>query len=467
MLIAVLAYQAAETSAPGAEQAPKVEPSAAAWSPSAFTDDELTAHVGARAMDAARRRFGAGYSARVTRAGSDGAGPRVDLPACTVRFLVPGQLSFARSDAAAGVLDEAVALAVWAFRVADATAPDEPSVLVQVGARTDVTASALADAVDLAADVILDGAVHIGAGLTPRIAAIRRAMEAENLRWPVLTLDEIDEQLSAYRDRHAGYRPERLAELLAEMYARHRAVASHGASPSSEVLGTAEAPETPLRLLRLTSLGARVTSRPHEQSVDVFLADAGSGMVFVLRHRWSAEVDAPPVRADVLSRRRIGPGSLGDLAAANLVTESAVRSASRRLRLASSRVARTTISPSAGAWSSLPSPLLVRDLAQLSESMEHLPPRMIRPRIDAESVYAVEIAEVADVSYSPGAQRLTASVVDRHGSVATISADLPQRRARRARRTGDHARRRPPVRQRHRPPKPRRPDHRPDRGGRR
>jgi hypothetical protein len=41
---------------------------------------------------------------------------------------------------------------------------------------------------------------------------------------------------------------------------------------------------------------------------------------------------------------------VGALAAGNIVTESAVRLASRALRLAGNRVARTTIAPSSGAW---------------------------------------------------------------------------------------------------------------------
>ena len=381
----------------------------------------MAALIGTRAMVAAQARLAAGFSARVVRGGGDTA-PHVELPACTVRFLVPGQLAYARSDAAAGASPEAIALAVWAFRAADDSAEPDVTEIVHVGNRVDVTASALVAATALTADIVLDGAVNVGTGVLPRIAAARRALDIENLRWPVLALDDLAEQLAAYRDRHARYHPERLAELLVEINARHRAVQHGRASAPSQVLGTEEAAETPLRLLRLTSLGARITSRPGEQIADVYLADDRTGTVLVLRHRWAVIEGEAPVRGEVLAGRRVGPATLGRLAVANLVTESAVRTASRQLRLASNRVARTTVAPSAGAWHALPDAVLIRDLGGLAGRLERLPPRMIRPRVDAESVYAIEIAAVRSIAYAPGSQQLTAVIEDPFGAVATVSA---------------------------------------------
>src|SRR5690606_28348107 len=49
------------------------------------------------------------------------------------------------------------------------------------------------------------------------------------------------------------------------------------------------------------------------------------------------------------------------------------------------------------------------------------PPRLVRPRVEAESVRVVEVAEVGDIGYHPGAQRLQATIRDAEGASAVIS----------------------------------------------
>lgn len=112
--------------------------------------------------------------------------------------------------------------------------------------------------------------------------------------------------------------------------------------------------------------------------------------------------------------------TVGVLAGGNVVTETAHRRADRRLRLAVNRVARTTVSQSGGAWSHLPSTLLARDLDALAAEFDRLPPRLVRPRVDAEDVRVVEIAEVEHLWYEPGSQRLTAVVHGVAGGTARV-----------------------------------------------
>lgn len=52
-----------------------------------------------------------------------------------MRFPVPGEIAYALTDVAAAVRDEMVALAVWAFRVADEAGTEDRSTTVQVGGR--------------------------------------------------------------------------------------------------------------------------------------------------------------------------------------------------------------------------------------------------------------------------------------------------------------------------------------------
>ena len=117
LLATVLAYQAT-AAAPVAPAA-----STTVWSPGEFTDEALAALVGARALGSARRAYRAGYVARVRRPTPSRPEPSVELSSCTVRFLVPHELGYARADAADGSRPDAIPLAVWAFRAADSADP--------------------------------------------------------------------------------------------------------------------------------------------------------------------------------------------------------------------------------------------------------------------------------------------------------------------------------------------------------
>lgn len=404
----VLAYRAA-VAAQAADAGP--------WSPGEFSDERVTARVGERAMAAARRVEAAGYVARVHRGRTADPVPSVELPTATVRFLVPHDLEFARTDAVAGARDEVLALAVWAFRVADERAPGQTDVQVQVGGGKPAGGAALDSAVALAGTVLREGAVHLGAGLTADIALVRRDLETARMRWPLLAVDDLVAQLQAYERRSARYHPAALADHVVELVARYRAVTNGGSTLRSVVLGTDEAAETPLRHARLDGLGARVSAVGGERVVDLFLAHADSGTVLVLRRAYETD-DAGPQ----LAARRVAGVSVGTLAGGAVITESAARSASRTVRLGARRLSRTEAMTTRGSWQHLPRSLIVTDLARLADELDALPPRPIRARVEAELVRVVPVAEVRSVSYAPGAQRLDAVIADASGTTAVISA---------------------------------------------
>ncbi len=405
VLAAVLAYRH------GAAPVEENEPTD--WSPGAFTDDDLTARIGPRLMNSARRAAKAGYVARVVRPTAADPAPRVELSSCSVRFLVPGDLGFTHTDAAKGIRDDVIALAVWAFRAADGQFPGAAAAQVEIGGGGSADDAALSGAVELAGEVLRTGAVHAGAGFVGPIAAVQRTLDAAGLRWPLLAVGDLAEQLAAYAARSTRYRPDLLADLIVELHARHRAA---GTGLRSRILGTEEAAQTPLRRLRLDGLGCRISGDDTERIVEIFLAHADSATVLVIRRLWAvASFD------ERVAGRRIGGTTVAALAAGSVVTESAVRSASRTVRLGTGHLAKTSVSPSSGAWHRLPPSLVVRDLMAFAAELDELPPRFVRPRIEAELVRVVEIAEVRDLAYSPGAQRLDAVIADHQGWTGLVS----------------------------------------------
>jgi hypothetical protein len=175
------------------------------------------------------------------------------------------------------------------------------------------------------------------------------------------------------------------------------------------VLGTEESAETPLRLLRLTGLGARIRGDESSRTLEVYLAHHEARVILALRRRVEVE-DGDPPSADDLGRRRAGGARLSALAAGNIVTESAVRSANRVVRIAENRVARTTVAPSAGGWDDLPPNLLIDDVDAEAARMAALPPALVRSRVVADTVRAIRVEAVEDLHFRPGAQELNATI---------------------------------------------------------
>ncbi|GAA0915884.1 hypothetical protein GCM10009557_88530 [Virgisporangium ochraceum] len=159
VLVVVLAYQGSAASDPGTAlprdadtgasppRASSDKSASDGWTPGTFTDEQLEARIGRRLMTAARRAARAGYVARVVRATATDPAPRAELSSCSVRFLVPGDLGFTHTDAVKGARDDVIALAVWAFRVADERHPGaaDVQVQVQVGEVTDAVEAGKSD----------------------------------------------------------------------------------------------------------------------------------------------------------------------------------------------------------------------------------------------------------------------------------------------------------------------------------
>ncbi|SFX67601.1 hypothetical protein OH786_30390 [Streptomyces atratus] len=414
LIALVLAHQRVAAADPGSAPAAFTD-----WSPGGTGDAALAEAVGARPLAAARRTFERGYAAVVHRPSPDHPEPRVELPTCAVRFPVPGEIAYALTDAAAALRGEVVALAVWAFQAADAMDTEERSVPVQVGGRPTAPATtlpALDAAVGLADELLAEGVAHVGPVHGGALARAGAALTTASLHWPAGALAELTDQLTAYADRNAHYRPESVAALLTELHARRRAAAHPG------VLGTREAGDTPLRRVRLVSLGCRVHGTAQSLVSEVYFAHPGAGTVLVLRKTWTAP-EGKELSAHQLATRRVLATPLGSLATASLVSESVRRTPSRALTVARGRLGTTTITPVGAAWTELPDPLLVRDLTALTAGWDGRPPRLIRPRVEAEAVHVVALSQVESVGYDPAEQRLEAVVRDAAGTRALVTSE--------------------------------------------
>ncbi|SBT94238.1 hypothetical protein GA0115233_108225 [Streptomyces sp. DI166] len=421
----VLAYR---RSAEGGERREFVD-----WSPGEFDDGSLETALGRPALNAARRTLDRGYTARLHRPTPADPTPRAELPTCTVRFPVPHEPGYALTDAADDLRGEVVALAVWAFRAADAEKADAeradmggpnaegPDPEVSVGGRAAPSGrgeQALRSALALADDLLLDGVPQAGPVFAGSLGRARDALASAALPWPAGAVAELAGQLAAYAVRGARYDPERVARLLTELHARQRAA---DLDPVG-VLGTKEAPETPLRRVRLVALGCRIGGTERDRTAEVCFAHPEAGVALVLRRSWDVPEDRSPTGHDLAARRVLG-SPLRALAAANVVSEHTARAADRSVTISRGRVSSTSVTPVGTAWLDLPAPLSLKDTAAHLKTLAGRPPRLIRPRVEAESVHVVEIASVGPAGYDPAAQRLEAVAHDAAGNEVLVRAE--------------------------------------------
>jgi hypothetical protein len=381
-------------------------PVAEVWSPAEIDDAALERALGAKTLARARAQLARGLLVTIEA----GSPPTARLPSCTVRFLVPRDVAYARCDCVEAGACEHLAIAVWAFR------EGKKDGVVSLGGKAlgEREHAALAAALELAREILAAGVVR-PAPSAARFAEVRSRCAGLGMVWIASLLADLEQTLEAYHARSALYGAHEVHELVVELAARARAAHAAGAElPPRYLLGEDEAPETKLDHVRLVSLGARVLADGKTRHAEVFLADPDAAMVLVLAKRWSDSDDDGPK----LARRSVAARiSLGQLAAGQLVSKAVKRRANHSLEIAGSRTRESSVTPQRGDWGSLPSPLCVRDVAAHLAALRARPPRMLRPRVLAEGVCAVAVKSVRDVFYVPAEQSVVAILEDAAGTL--------------------------------------------------
>lgn len=413
----VLAYQRRHEDADAAEPA-----AAAAPSPAAVTDEQLREAFGRHALNAAEKARRTGYTARLTWPAPER--PAVaELSTCTVSFLVPGQLGYVHSDATGPARDTGIVLAVWAFREAEAAreAAPEPGAAASISVGGAERDTELSEAVALAGRVLHGGVESVDGVLTAALTREADALAKRRMHWPAGAVRDLIDQVRRYHDRSASYDPQRFAALLAELPARARAAASPEGTPNTRILGSDEVDQTPLTLVRLTGLGCRIGTDGERRTAELFLAHPETGMVLTVARDWEIPEDRALTGHDLAGRRLAGC-RIGALAAGNVVSEAASRTAARALKLGTGRLAKTQVLPLGQSWSELPASLLVTDLRAAGEQLNAMPPSMIRPRVAAELVRVIAVDQVESAGYDPASQTFEAVFTAPGGGSARLRA---------------------------------------------
>ena len=435
-LAAVFAYQQAAMAVVAAGD-PATETVAALctsqpWSPGDVDDTALVTLLGEGTVERAQKLRRLGYIAEVKRGADRGDDcPMVHLQTSSVRFLVRGDVGYARCDCTQKTGCLHVALAVWAFREKDRRDKDAAVLVVEVADSTVGGGSvvdarvriALAATMDVVRLVIDEGVTRLTAASSGRIALAKDALTRANLAWPLLAVEELESLLEQYRRRSALFHPQRLRDVVIEIVARVRAgaVDSGGVVPARAVLGADEALSTKLDQARFIGLGATVEADGDDRRVRVLLADPGGQGIFVLE-RLFRKPDGGDVEdgAALGQRGTIGGASLAVLASGQMVSNAVTRQANRAITVGTGGLQKTSVTRGGFTLDRLPHDRVVVDVDAFIAARRARAPSFLRPRLVADDVDVVVVGSVDDVVWDPAAQAVIAVCRDENGAVVVV-----------------------------------------------
>ena len=385
----------------------EVAPEAEGWDPAAIDGEAFEASLPATTKSELARLSAARIDVRLER----GAVPSARLPTATVRFLVPGDLDYARCDCAAGLRCAHVALALRAFKASNGAAE------VSLGAAEPATAAGADDllpAVDAALSHLLDVGLVAGvAAHAQTLAQARRASEAAGATQLTLALDALVDQIEAYEARSARHDEAETLALATELYARPRA------GDRAMALGIGEPFETAMSKTRLVSLGARLRAEGDDIRAGVLFADSDTGATMLLEKLFSPSPHEAGRLADTVGRRQLAPGlSVSGAARGQILTSVGRRRADGLLALGSGASGKTALAPRDATFE-FTEPLKARDAAALVDRFAARPPAFLRPRRKVDDVHVFNVAETLGQSWRPGAQIWQGAV--RLGDGATLT----------------------------------------------
>ena len=224
LLRSVLFYQQ-HTAAQASESAP---PPAQPWNPGLIDDKELTQLISRSARSWARQAFDAGQVIELVRGVKPSA--YIHSLACSVRFLVPGDVRYTYCDCTETAPCRHVPLAVWAFRL---LGEERISGIVETAAVAPAAPLPLLDKVGATLrELVIAGVSGAPQALIERLRRLDVQLREEGLIWPADTLTEVMQQHAAYAAHDARFTPPLLVALIGELCVRSDAVrANTGAVP--------------------------------------------------------------------------------------------------------------------------------------------------------------------------------------------------------------------------------------------
>lgn len=415
----VLAYQMQSTTpATGDAASEPVAKPQEPWDPGEITDEALAHHFKKPVLVAAQARFAQGVLVDLVRSAKPTA--RFHQLACSLRFIVPGDVRYTHCDCAEPAPCSHALLAVWAFRLLP---KDRAAGFIATQQADLAVPGAPLDAAELLLRELAESGI---AGLSDtwndRVLRLAPQFEGAELIWPWEVLSELIHEHERYTSHDARFAPERVAQLVGEWLIRADAIRSQTRSvPQLLIRGSSTDRTTEIGSARYVGVGCGAEVERGGVTLTAFMQDVDSGsLVAVSRDFTDPKKDdpEPPREFRKLAEMSVVRGiSLAALGAGQLLLQGGKRAPDHRLIVGR---AKASSNPQAFAWETLRAPLLVSDYGELRARLSALPPASLRPRYIAEDLHVLPVSSVAAWHFDEASQRIVMSVVDARDEQAAV-----------------------------------------------
>lgn len=415
---------AGNTAATGTSEAASGESDAAgasnaageSWNPGSITDDDLAVFCSPANLARARALVDEGLLVEVLL--REKPLVRIHGMGTTVRFLVRGDVRYAKADVEGPAAEQAAAIAVMAAR---RLPPGRESGWVQTGSDgREIPTELFADTDKALSELFAWGISRVGAAYPATLRNLAARHTEAGLAWLADALEEAAFAAELYQSRDALFSPEAVADSVAEWLARRDAFCGAGDIPWMLVGGTRFDRERDLARLRLTGLGSSV--RPYSRGVTLiaWLLDEDTGSVLTVEKSYPDPAEGEPRDFSALAALPALPGvRFEDLASGRLIGSGGHASASGRL----SPGRKASVSPQTFSWEKLRDGFLVEDYRELAAEAESRPPAFLSSRRRGEDIVALKVASVGEASFDHARQEIRFVARDANG--ATVQVALP------------------------------------------
>jgi hypothetical protein len=438
-----------------------------------IADGVVDAFVAKKVLTSAQKLRTNGFIATVARGDIESEEPCVvALGTATVRFLLGGDLRYARCDCKLRAGCEHVVLAVWAMQQACAARTDTDTIVVGVGG----TKTALSKVIGLNGDadsesvsieraihqllqnLLIDGFANVGSSFALRLATVRRIAEHARHGWTVVLIDRLGDLHSSLLNQSSVDIQRAVADVVGSIAARYRAATAstapdYGGLPVQMLLGTTEKSETALAQLRLTGAGAiaRRGAIMGSCDIDVMFVDPANSMMLVTKRTFrttttesgvammvptgASTASITPVSSstasapnqltgpDVGARSLVKGGSLNTAASGSLISNAAVRRPDRRIDFRVGGLRRTSVVGGGATIERFRDAGLVCEPSEIIRSWVQRAPKVVRPPLATEDIVVLEIARIVGSGFDPGEQCVIAHVETTNNESAVLRCD--------------------------------------------
>jgi hypothetical protein len=413
----VMLYQK-QAPAETAEAAIPTEP----WDPGTISDEELGKHFKPAALAKIRTQFDFGIMAELMRASRPVA--RFQLPVCTVRFFLPGDLRYTRCDCAKPAPCEHVPLAVWAFRQLPA---DKRAGTVTAGtAAPELPQDLLPTLETTLLEYAEQGISGAGKGWCDRLTRLQQRCLSADLAWPAEIVAELLTQQECYNNHDARFDPGIIASRVGELILRTDAIRTPPADlPQLLIRGTSDDKEIPLGKGTFWGLGVGIEIGRKSIEATAYLYDCKTSGMMVASRQFTdlASDDGSSFRSFGGVGRQVallGYGiSFHTLGMGELLIQSGRRSPAGRWL--NTRGNGTITPQTLFNWHEILPPTYAEEFAEIEDRFATLPPSALRPRRAAEDFHVLRIAQVQAARFDPVSHCVQAILVDGKGKQALLS----------------------------------------------